>query len=90
MKPTSLLVRQMLDAMDARMILARDGQETLDLLAREKVDIALIDIEMPKLSGIEVMQRLRATPGFDTPLVALTAYVMRENREAIYAAGAAG
>lgn len=85
-----LLVRQMLDAMDARMILARDGQETLDLLSREKVDIALIDIEMPKLSGIEVMQRLRATPGFDTPLVALTAYVMRENREAIYAAGADG
>lgn len=85
-----LLVRQMLDAMDARMILARDGQETLDLLAREPVDIALIDIEMPKLSGIEVMQRLRATPGFDTPLVALTAYVMRENREAIYAAGADG
>lgn len=85
-----LLVRQMLDAMDARMILARDGQETLDLLAREKVDIALIDIEMPKLTGIEVMQRLRASPGFDTPLVALTAYVMRENREAIYAAGADG
>lgn len=85
-----LLVRQMLDAMDARMILARDGQETLDLLAREPVDIALIDIEMPKLSGIEVMQRLRTTPGFDTPLVALTAYVMRENREAIYAAGADG
>lgn len=85
-----LLVRQMLDAMDASMILARDGQQALDLLAREHVDIALIDIEMPKLSGIEVMQRLRATPGFDTPLVALTAYVMRENREAIYAAGADG
>lgn len=85
-----LLVRQMLDAMDARMILARDGQEALDLLAREKVDIALIDIEMPKLSGIDVMRRLRAEPGFDTPLVALTAYVMRENREAIYAAGADG
>lgn len=85
-----LLVRQMLDAMDARMILARDGREALDLLARHPVDIALIDIEMPKLSGIEVMQHLRALPDFDTPLVALTAYVMRENREAIYAAGADG
>lgn len=85
-----LLVRQMLGAMDAEMILARDGQEALDLLARRRVDIALIDIEMPKLSGIEVMQRLRVDPGFETPLVALTAYVMRENREAIYAAGADG
>lgn len=85
-----LLVRQMLDAMDANMILARDGREALDLLARQQVDIALIDIEMPKLTGIEVMQHLRALPGFDTPLVALTAYVMRENREAIYAAGADG
>ena len=85
-----LLVRQMLGAMDARMILARDGQEALEMLMQAPVDIALIDIEMPKLSGIEVMQRLRAIPGFDTPLVALTAYVMRENREAIYAAGADG
>jgi CheY-like chemotaxis protein len=85
-----LLVRQMLSAMDARMVLARDGQEALEILARDPVDIALIDIEMPRLSGIEVMKRLRADPAFDTPLVALTAYVMRENREAIYAAGADG
>ena len=85
-----ILVRQMLEGMGARMVLARDGQEALDLLAQTPVDIALIDIEMPRLSGIEVMQRLRARAGFDTPLIALTAYVMRENREAIYAAGADG
>lgn len=85
-----ILVRQMLEGMGARMVLARDGQEALDLLARAPVDIALIDIEMPRLTGIEVMQRLRARTGFDIPLIALTAYVMRENREAIYAAGADG
>jgi len=85
-----ILVRQMIESMGARMILARDGQEALDLLERDPVDIALIDIEMPRRTGIEVMQRLRAADGFDTPLIALTAYVMRENREAIYAAGADG
>lgn len=85
-----ILVRQMLEGMGAHMLLARDGQEALDLLTRHPVDLALIDIEMPRVTGIEVMQRLRARAGFDTPLIALTAYVMRENREAIYAAGADG
>lgn len=85
-----ILVRQMLEGMGARMLLARDGQEALDLLAHHPVNIALVDIEMPRVSGIEVMRRMRQRPGFDTPMVALTAYVMRENREAIYAAGADG
>lgn len=85
-----ILVRQMLEAMGAHMILARDGQEALDLLQRHRVDIALVDIEMPRLSGMEVMRRLRAGDVFEAPLIALTAYVMRENREAIYAAGADG
>ncbi len=85
-----ILVRQMLEGMGARMLLARDGQEALDLLGSRQVDIALVDIEMPRISGIDVMRRMRQRPGFSTPMVALTAYVMRENREAIYAAGADG
>ena len=87
-----ILLRQMLDAMGARMILARDGQEALDALRdpATAADLALIDIEMPRLSGIDVMRALRTAGGCQTPLVALTAYVMRENREAIYAAGADG
>ena len=52
----------------------------------------LIDIEMPRLSGVEVIRRIRAAspPLCNVPIVALTAYVMREHREPIVEAGADG
>lgn len=86
-----IIVRQMLERMGATMQLARDGEEALAALERTRFDLALLDIEMPNKTGIEVMRDLRARgAAAETPLVALTAYIMRDNREAIYAAGADG
>ncbi len=86
------ILRQMLEKMNADAVFVADGLSALDALLRETFDIGLIDIEMPKMSGLEVMEQVRATPGplSRTPLVAITAYVLRDNREAIYAAGADG
>jgi len=42
-----------------RVLVARDGQEALDLVARERPDLLLLDVMLPKLSGFEVCQRLR-------------------------------
>lgn len=39
--------------------IVRDGQETLDELQREKYDLLLLDLMMPKLSGFEVLQAIR-------------------------------
>lgn len=39
-----------------------DGQQTLDYVARSQPDLILLDIMMPKLSGYEVCQRLKADP----------------------------
>jgi DNA-binding response OmpR family regulator len=41
-------------------LVARDGQEALDLITREKPDLVLLDVMMPKKSGFEVCQALRA------------------------------
>ena len=52
----------------------------------------VVDIEMPRLSGLDVIRAIRAR-GDDraqVPIVALTAYAMREHRERIAAAGANG
>lgn len=86
------ILRQLLDRMQAELVLVSDGAAALDMLDRQPFDLALIDIEMPRLSGIQVMQavRARADAVAQMPLVALTAYVLRDNREAIYAAGADG
>jgi CheY-like chemotaxis protein len=86
------ILRQLLDAMGADAVCVADGVATLEVMDRQVFDIALIDIEMPRLSGLEVMAavRARADGVARMPMVALTAYVLRDNREAIYAAGADG
>lgn len=91
--PTNQMVAmQMLDTLGASVALAQDGVEALEIARRTAFDLMLIDIEMPRLSGIEVIRDIRAAepPMSEMPLIALTAYVMREHREPIMAAGADG
>jgi DNA-binding response OmpR family regulator/two-component sensor histidine kinase len=62
-------------------ILARSGQEALELLTVQRVDCILLDLVMPGLTGDGVCRRIKATPGWrDIPLVILTA---KEDREAM-------
>jgi DNA-binding response OmpR family regulator len=46
-----------------RTVLALDGQQTVDALAREHPAIVLLDLMMPKLTGFDVLMRLRERPG---------------------------
>lgn len=84
------VVGHMLRAMGAEFEVAADGREALALALVRRFDLAVVDVEMPRLSGLELMRALRETPGpcADLPIVACTAFVLRANREAIYAAGA--
>ncbi len=89
--PTNqMLTVQMLEALNAESHVAEDGLAALDALEQYDFDMALVDIEMPRLNGLAFMREVRARPDrlARIPLVALTAYVLRTNREAIYAAGA--
>ena len=43
---------------------AVDGQEAIDTLEREKFDVMLLDLTMPRMTGVDVVRWLRAT-GFD-------------------------
>ncbi|WP_196774244.1 response regulator [Rhodovulum sp. MB263] len=91
--PTNqLLMRQMLETLGARCTMVKDGQAAAEILAARRFDLALIDIEMPRLSGIDVIRRLRTSEG-DSPgtaVLAVTAFVLAANRDQIYAAGADG
>jgi DNA-binding response OmpR family regulator len=48
---------------------ARDGEEALDALRRERPKLVLLDVMMPKKSGFEVCQELRADDGLRGTLV---------------------
>ncbi len=51
---------------------AESGQEALDMIYDEKIDLILLDIEMPGMSGIETFQRMKDW-GLDIPVIYLTA-----------------
>ena len=53
-------------------LLARSGLEALDKLKSEKVDLVLLDIEMPRMNGIETFERMKDIPA-DIPVIFLTA-----------------
>ncbi len=52
---------------------ATSGFEALELTETQTFDLILMDIMMPKMNGIECLRRLKEIPGFDIPVVALTA-----------------
>jgi DNA-binding response OmpR family regulator len=55
-------------------LVARDGQEALDTIARERPDLVLLDVMMPKKSGFEVCQAVRANEELQaTKILMLTA-----------------
>lgn len=53
-------------------IFAESGEEALDKLKSEKIDLVLLDIEMPKMNGIETFERMKDIP-VEVPVIFLTA-----------------
>ena len=53
---------------------AHDGIEALEMVARSKPDLILLDVMMPKMSGFEVCRRLKSNPQTsDIPVIMVTA-----------------
>lgn len=71
------VVQEILGAFGHDAVMACSGQEALERLAVEAFDIMLLDIHMPGMTGVDVIERLRSSSGpeRDTPVIALTADV---------------
>jgi DNA-binding response OmpR family regulator len=55
-------------------VIARDGQEAIDAITREQPDLVLLDVMMPKKTGFEVCQEVRANDALQaTKILMLTA-----------------
>jgi CheY-like chemotaxis protein len=68
--------------------LVSSGQEALELLAREPVDMVLLDLRMPGMSGEKACRCIRDDMGIShLPVVAFTAHSMPEEKARLLAAG---
>ena len=72
------VVEEILSAFGHNSVKANCGAEALEFLDRQAFDVVLLDIHMPGMSGLEVIERLRGFQGpeRDTPVIALTADIV--------------
>ena len=87
-----MVASNMLRALDAEVLVCSDGVEALERFDDFPADLVVVDIEMPRLTGLDVIRAIRSRTDAKAhvPIVALTAYAMREHRDRIAAAGANG
>ena len=73
---------------DYQLVEAVDGRQGLELAAREKPDLILLDVGLPEMDGWEVARTIRADEALKaTPIIAVTAHAMAGDQESALQAG---
>ncbi|NKB72657.1 MAG: response regulator [Candidatus Latescibacteria bacterium] len=83
------VVRHILRQTQYHLLEAEDGGKGLEMAAREKPNLILLDLQLPVLPGREVARRLKADSQLrHIPIIVLTSYALRGDREEALEAGA--
>ncbi len=80
---------RLLEKEGVQVIIAGDGEETVALLQSEHPDLILMDVQMPKMDGLEATGVIRSQVenGKEIPIIAMTAHAMKGDRDRCLAAG---
>ncbi|QDU63865.1 Aerobic respiration control sensor protein ArcB [Planctomycetes bacterium Pan216] len=84
------VAQSLLEDLGHEVLVTADGPETIELAQSEVVDLILLDLQMPGMGGLEVTRILRDREGESgrrVPIVALTAHVMKGDRQRCLEAG---
>jgi DNA-binding response OmpR family regulator len=68
-----LVFRMALDRPEYRVVEAEDGESALEWLSESRADLVMLDLQMPRVDGLETLRRLRGR-GNDVPVVIVTAH----------------
>jgi two-component system CheB/CheR fusion protein len=87
-KDAQELLAAILSGAGLSVLTADDGERGIELIERHRPGVALVDLGLPGMSGLEVAARLRRKFGPDElRLVALTGFGQQADRQAVYEAG---
>lgn len=83
------IVRDLLRRTSYRLIEAVDGEAGIATALAERPDLILMDVQLPKVSGIEAVRALRRDPAMaHTPIVAITSFALSGDEQKAREAGA--
>lgn len=83
-----LMMSTLLGMKGYRVVEARDGQETLDAARKERPDIILMDLQLPRLNGFAVTRFIRQSETLSrVPIVVVSAHDPAKHRNLALAAG---
>ena len=86
-----LLVRRVLLSEDYSLLEATDAMDALNVLKTARPDLILMEINMPDMDGYTLTAKIKSLPGFErVPILAVTANVMRGDKEKTLEAGCDG
>ena len=85
------LMTDLLSANDYGTIIAEDGLEGEEKAIEEQPDLILMDVQLPKIDGYEVIRRLKANPiTMEIPIIVVTSFAMKGEEKRAYEIGASG
>ncbi len=76
-----LIATTLEDVAGFELLQASDGAEAVDIAAREEPEIVFLDIDMPRLDGIEACERIRTEPGTATTTIVMLTATSRSDHE---------
>jgi two-component system, cell cycle response regulator DivK len=83
------MVRDLLRRTSYRLIEAIDGESGIATALERRPDLILMDVQLPKVSGIEALRTLRSAPETaDTPIIAITSFALSGDQQKAKDAGA--
>ena len=84
------IVRQLLSRTTYRLIEAIDGEAGVTTAREARPDLVIMDIQLPKLSGLEATRRLAAAPETQgIPIIVITSFALAGDEQKAREAGAA-
>ena len=88
-EPNRMIVRDLLKRTSYNLIEAHDGEAGVAMALEHLPDLILMDIQLPKISGMEAMRRIRTNPATaQTPMVAITSFALSGDEQKAKEAGA--